>query len=48
MRHYSRVLKFLPPLVIEEEVLREGLAIVDQTINSLLERKHNIQKRALA
>lgn len=44
----SHVLKFLPPLVIEEELLREGLAIIDQTINSLLECKHNTGKQACA
>lgn len=33
------VVKFLPPLVIEEETLREGLAIIDKAIGDLLERK---------
>ncbi len=33
------VLKFLPPLVIEEEHLRRGLEIVDESIEATLERK---------
>lgn len=36
------VLKFLPPLVIEEEVLREGIAIVDKSIAELLEQKKSL------
>jgi len=41
----SHVLKFLPPLVIEEDLLREGLTIIGQTIGSLLERKTDSIKR---
>jgi len=44
----SHVLKFLPPLVIEEELLREGLVIIEQTIGSLLEGKQNTRKQAFA
>jgi diaminobutyrate-2-oxoglutarate transaminase len=33
------VVKFLPALTIEEEVLREGLAIIDQVIGELVESK---------
>lgn len=44
----SHVLKFLPPLVIEEELLREGLAIVDQTIGSLLECRYTTSENAFA
>jgi diaminobutyrate-2-oxoglutarate transaminase len=33
------VVKFLPPLIIEEETLREGLAIIDQVIGELLLQK---------
>lgn len=31
------VVKFLPPLVIEEEILREGLAVIDESVGSVLE-----------
>ncbi len=33
------VVKFLPALTIEEEILREGLGIIDKAIADLLERK---------
>lgn len=33
------VLKFLPPLVIEEEYLRRGLEIIDESIEAVLEQK---------
>ena len=33
------VVKFLPALTIDEETLREGLAIIDKAIGDLLERK---------
>ncbi|MDD5723966.1 MAG: diaminobutyrate--2-oxoglutarate transaminase [Syntrophales bacterium] len=33
------VLKFLPPLVIEEELLQQGLKIIDDTIGFLLDQK---------
>jgi diaminobutyrate-2-oxoglutarate transaminase len=36
------VVKFLPPLVIEEDVLREGLAIVDKAIATILEQKQSL------
>ncbi len=36
------VLKFLPPLVIEEELLREGLQIVDEALASLVERRQKV------
>lgn len=44
----SHVLKFLPPLVIEEHLLRKGLAIIDQSISELLGRKKNAQMMASA
>ncbi|WP_288131432.1 diaminobutyrate--2-oxoglutarate transaminase [Microbulbifer sp.] len=37
----DQVLKFLPSLLIEEELLHEGLAIVDASLGALLERRHN-------
>jgi len=36
------VLKFLAPLVIEEEQLRRGLEIIDESIGALLERKKSL------
>jgi len=36
------VLKFLPPLLIEEELLREGIKIVDESIGRLLEKKESL------
>jgi diaminobutyrate-2-oxoglutarate transaminase len=44
----SQVLKFLPPLVIEEELLLAGLDIVERSIGSLLEYKQNSSKKAFA
>lgn len=38
------VLKFLPPLVIEEELLLRGVDIVDDSIGRLLEQKKSILK----
>jgi len=38
------VLKFLPPLVIEEELLKEGLAIIDQSIGAVLEKRDAMLK----
>ncbi len=35
------VLKFLPSLLIEEELLREGLGIVDAALATLVERRRN-------
>lgn len=36
----DQVLKFLPPLTIEEDLLREGLDIVDQSLGALMEKRH--------
>jgi diaminobutyrate-2-oxoglutarate transaminase len=36
----DQVLKFLPPLTIEEELLREGLEVVEQSLATLLEKRH--------
>jgi len=38
----DQVLKILPPLVIEEETLREGLSIIDEAIGRLVERKEQM------
>jgi len=38
------VLKFLAPLTIEEELLRKGLDIVDESIASLMEKKEAMKK----
>ena len=38
------VLKFLPPLVIDEEVLRAGLTIIDESIGILLQQKDAMKK----
>lgn len=35
----DHVLKFLPPLVIEEELLREGLGIIEQSLQSLAKKR---------
>jgi len=35
----DQVVKFLPALTIEEETLREGLAIIDKSIGDLVDRK---------
>jgi diaminobutyrate-2-oxoglutarate transaminase len=34
----DKVLKFLPPLIIEDEVLKAGLEIIEQSINSVVSR----------
>ncbi len=36
------VLKFLPPLIIEEELLREGLDVVDEAIGEIASRRTKI------
>lgn len=36
------VVKFLPPLIIEEELLRKGLDIVDQAIEAVIEIKQDM------
>jgi diaminobutyrate-2-oxoglutarate transaminase len=36
----DQVLKFLPTLVIEEELLREGFEVIDRALCALLERRH--------
>ncbi|MBN1614684.1 MAG: diaminobutyrate--2-oxoglutarate transaminase [Deltaproteobacteria bacterium] len=41
------VIKFLPPLVIEENLLRDGLAIIDESIAACLEKKEEMIKGAL-
>lgn len=38
------VLKFLPPLVIEEELLKEGLNIIDDSIDAVVEKKASMLK----
>jgi len=35
------VLKFLPPLVIDEDVIREGLQIIDDSIGAVLEKRES-------
>ncbi len=35
----SQVVKFLPPLIIEEEILREGLQIIDDAIDEMIQEK---------
>ncbi len=40
----DQVVKFLPALTIEEDVLREGLAIVDKAIGDLLQRSEDARK----
>ena len=39
----DEVVKFLPALTIEEETLREGLAIIDQAISDLLKKKEEMR-----
>jgi len=36
----DEVAKFLPPLIIEEELLREGFGIVDQALAAVMEQRH--------
>jgi len=38
----GQVLKFLPSLLISEELLREGLSIVDEALGALLERRRKM------
>jgi diaminobutyrate-2-oxoglutarate transaminase len=38
----DNVVKFLPPLIMDEETLREGIAIIDQVIGGLLERRQEM------
>lgn len=40
------VIKFLPPLVIEEEVLRKGIGIIDESIAACLEKRESMLKGA--
>lgn len=40
----SDVVKFLPPLVIEEEILEEGLDIVEEAIYTVYNRKESINQ----
>ncbi len=35
----NQVVKFLPPLIIEEQILREGLQIIDDAIGELVQEK---------
>jgi diaminobutyrate-2-oxoglutarate transaminase len=36
------VLKFLPPLVIEEELLKQGLEIIDDSIGAVLDQRNAV------
>lgn len=36
---YNQIMKFLPPLIIEDNILEEGLNIVDESIGELIEEK---------
>jgi diaminobutyrate-2-oxoglutarate transaminase len=38
----SQVLKFLPSLLIEEELLREGLGIVEQALQALVDKRQQL------
>lgn len=40
----DQVVKFLPALTIEEETLREGLAVIDKAIGDLLKKKEELRK----
>jgi diaminobutyrate-2-oxoglutarate transaminase len=42
------VVKFLPALTIEEETLREGLALIDQAIGDVLQRSDDARKGIVA
>jgi len=44
----DNVVKFLPPLIIDEETLREGIAIIDQVIGDLLHRRQQVLKGSTA
>ena len=39
----DQVVKFLPALTIDEETLREGLAIIDKAIADLLRKKEELR-----
>lgn len=41
------VVKFLPPLVIEEDLLRKGVAIIDESIAACLDKKEDMIKGTL-
>ncbi len=43
----DNVLKFLPPLIIEEEILREGLQIIDQSIENVINNREAYYKNKL-
>lgn len=43
----DQVVKFLPPLIIDEEMLRQGLAIVDTSIGEILEERQNRMSREM-
>jgi 4-aminobutyrate aminotransferase/(S)-3-amino-2-methylpropionate transaminase len=32
---YSNVIRLLPPLIIEEDLLRDGLAVLDEALASI-------------
>lgn len=38
----DQVLKFLPSLLIEEEILKEGLGIIDESLGALVEKRRQI------
>ena len=42
----DQVLKFLPPLVIEEDLLREGFEILDQALEAVLEQRRKVMGTA--
>lgn len=42
----DQLLKFLPPLTIDEETLRAGLAIIDETLGELVKEKEEHLKEA--
>ncbi|MGD8317490.1 MAG: diaminobutyrate--2-oxoglutarate transaminase [Myxococcales bacterium] len=44
----DQVLKFLPALTIEEELLREGLQIVDQSLEALVQKRRQIRNGGAA
>src|SRR5690606_15712723 len=39
----NHVLKFLPPLVIEEDLLREGLGIIDKSLAELVAKRRKVR-----
>ena len=44
----DQVLKILPPLIIEEETLNEGLSIIEKSIDELLEQREQIIRAEIA